>query len=160
MNLAYAPQKAAPSHARPSMPVKQPSERYEIIEPSHPVWMGYVLWIFGFLGAHRFYYGKPISGSIWFLTVGLFLVGWIIDLFLIPAMAEQANQRYQRGRIDYTVAWILHLVVPLGLFGLHRFYMGKILTGLLWLCTGGLLGIGYIYDTLTLNEQIDELNSR
>ena len=28
--------------------------------------IGYLLWIFGFMGAHRFYYGRPVSGTIWF----------------------------------------------------------------------------------------------
>ena len=38
--------------------------------------------------------------------------------------------------------------------------MGKILTGILYMFTGALFGIGYVYDTLTLNEQVDELNAR
>ena len=46
------------------------------------------MWIFGFIGIHRFYYGKPISGVIWLLTGGLFLIGWIVDLFLIPGMEK------------------------------------------------------------------------
>jgi len=54
------------------------------------------------------------------------------------------------------VVWILQTF--LGVFGIHRFYMGKIGTGIIWLLTGGLLGIGYIYDFCTLNEQVDELN--
>ena len=57
------------------------------------VLMGYLLWIFGFIGAHRFYYGKQISGVIWFFTLGLLFVGWIIDLFLIPGMIEGENHR-------------------------------------------------------------------
>ena len=39
---------------------------------THSVVLGYLLWIFGFLGSHRFYYGKPITGTIWFFTLGLF----------------------------------------------------------------------------------------
>ena len=85
------------------------------------------------------------------------LTFWIVDLFLIPAMAEQANRRYRPGRIDYTVAWCLHLL--LGLFGVHRIYMGKWLTGILFLVTGALFGIGFVYDTLTLNDQVEELNA-
>jgi TM2 domain-containing membrane protein YozV len=50
---------------------------------THSTFVGYLLWIFGFMGAHRFYYGKPISGTIYFFTLGLLGVGWIIDLFLI-----------------------------------------------------------------------------
>ncbi len=119
--------------------------------------IGYVLWIFGFIGAHRFYFGKPVTGTIWFLTFGLLGVGWVIDLFLIPAMTREAAVRFKEGYIDYTLAWIL--LTFLGPFGVHRFYMGKIWTGLLYLLTGGLFGIGWLYDFWTINEQISEINS-
>lgn len=33
-----------------------------------------------------------------------------------------------------------------GVLGLHRFYMGKPFSGLLWFFTGGLLGIGFLSD--------------
>jgi len=123
--------------------------------PTHPVLLGYLFWILGFTGAHRFYFGKPLTGAIWFFTGGLFLIGWIIDLFLIPTMAEQANRRYHTSDVDHSVAWVLLLF--LGIFGVHRLYMGKIFTGLIYLVTGGLLGIGVVYDICTLNEQIEEL---
>jgi len=43
---------------------------------THSTLIGYVLWIFGFMGAHRFYFGKPITGTIWFFTLGCWeLVG-------------------------------------------------------------------------------------
>ncbi len=37
-------------------------------------------------------------------------------------------------------------------------YLGKWITGLIYLCTGGLLGLGYIYDLWTLNDQISLIN--
>ncbi|MGB3621371.1 NINE protein [Ketobacter sp. MCCC 1A13808] len=123
---------------------------------THSKLVGYILWIFGFLGAHRFYYGKPITGTIWFFTAGLLFVGWIIDLFLIPSMDREAGRKYQEGRLDYTVAWIL--LTFLGMFGIHRFYLGKWFTGLIWLLTGGLFLLGYLYDYWTLNGQVDEKN--
>lgn len=120
--------------------------------------IGYLLWIFGFTGAHRFYFGKPITGVIWFFTAGLLLIGWIVDLFFIPRMEQQAARRFKAGEVDYSVAWLLQTFV--GPLGLHRFYMGKFGTGLLWLFTGGLLGIGWLYDFCTLNSQISERNGR
>jgi TM2 domain-containing membrane protein YozV len=125
---------------------------------THSVVMGYLLWIFGFIGAHRFYYGRQITGIIWFFTLGLFFIGWIIDLLLIPGMSRDADRRYQDGPVDYNLAWIL--LTFLGVFGIHRFYMGKIFTGLLYLLTLGLFGFGVLYDFLTLNGQISEKNYR
>jgi hypothetical protein len=40
---------------------------------------GYILWLFGFIGSHRFYYGKQITGTIWFFTLGLLGIGWLVD---------------------------------------------------------------------------------
>ncbi|MDP9142202.1 MAG: TM2 domain-containing protein [Pseudomonadota bacterium] len=125
---------------------------------THNLAIGYVLWIFGFMGAHRFYYGRQITGVIWFFTLGLFFIGWIIDLFLIPGMDRDADRKYREGKIDYTAGWLL--LTFLGIFGVHRFYMGKWITGLIYLCTGGLFLIGWLYDLLTLNEQISDINQR
>lgn len=125
---------------------------------SHSVAVGYILWIFGFFGAHRFYYGKTKTGILYFCTLGLLGVGWIIDLFLIPKMDREADIKYVEGNANYTIAWVL--LTFLGLFGVHRFYIGKIGTGIIYLITGGLFGIGYLYDYCTLNEQISAQNKR
>ena len=123
---------------------------------THSLLVGYVLWIFGILGAHRFYFGRPVSGTIYFFTLGLFFIGWIVDLFLMPSLERSADRRYVEGDINYTVAWVL--LTFLGIFGIHRFYQGKIGTGILYLLTGGLLLVGVIYDYWTLNEQISAEN--
>ncbi len=38
----------------------------------------------------------------------------------------------------------------LGFLGIHRFYVGKIWTGVLWLVTGGIFGIGVVVDFVML----------
>ncbi len=125
---------------------------------THRKSIGYLLWIFGFLGAHRFYYGRPVTGTIWFFTLGLLLIGWIIDLFLIPAMDREADLRFRTGRYDYSVAWVL--LTFLGLFGIHRMYLGKWFTGILYLFTGGFFLVGVLYDFWTLNTQITVRNAQ
>lgn len=123
---------------------------------THSVPLGYILWIFGFMGAHRFYYGRPVSGTIWFFTLGLFFIGWIVDFFLIPGMDEEADFKYTAGPYDYSLSWIL--LTFLGVFGVHRFYLGKWVSGVIWLCTGGLFALGLLYDLWKLNEVVSEKN--
>ena len=123
---------------------------------THSLVVGYILWIFGFLGAHRFYFGHPVSGTIYLFTLGLLGIGWLIDLFLMPGLESSADRRYREGDVDYTIGWIL--LTFLGVFGLHRFYQGKVGTGIIYLLTFGLCFVGVIYDYWTLNEQIDEVN--
>jgi TM2 domain-containing membrane protein YozV len=125
-------------------------------EPTHSVLVGYIFWVLGFTGAHRFFFGKPLTGILWFFTGGLLLVGWIVDFFLVPSMSEEADARFPKGDTDYNLAWLL--LIFLGIFGVHRFYMGKYITGAIYLLSGGIFGIGYVYDILTLNDQIAEQN--
>jgi TM2 domain-containing membrane protein YozV len=125
---------------------------------SHNLLIGYLLWIFGFMGAHRFYYGRPVSGTIWFCTLGLLFIGWIVDLFLIPSMDRAADRNYPEGPKSYNVTWIL--LTFLGVLGIHRFYLEKWITGIVYLLTAGLFLIGVIYDFWTLNGQIREVNAR
>lgn len=56
--------------------------------------LAYLLWLiggFGVLGFHRFYLGRPWTGILWFFTGGVFLIGAIVDLFLIPSMVQVEN---------------------------------------------------------------------
>lgn len=123
---------------------------------THSIPLGYILWIFGFIGAHRFYYGKTMTGILYFFTLGLLGIGWIIDFFKIPSMERESNRRYAPGRYDYSIAWVL--LTFLGFFGVHRFYLGKWFTGVIWLLTGGFFLLGYLYDYLNLNEIVSEQN--
>jgi TM2 domain-containing membrane protein YozV len=125
---------------------------------THSKIVGYILWVFGFTGAHRFYYGKPVTGTIWFFTLGLLGIGWVIDLFLIPGMDREADLRFRAGPVNFTIAWVL--LTFLGWLGIHRLYMGKWITGLIYMFTLGLFGIGLLYDFWTLNNQVTIANAR
>jgi len=59
----------------------------------------YLLWLLTFVGIngiHRFYADRPISGLIWFFTLGLLFIGQFIDLFFIPGMIEDVNRKNQQ----------------------------------------------------------------
>ncbi|MFP3041803.1 NINE protein [Treponema primitia] len=58
------------------------------------------------------------------------------------------------------IAYLLWLVSGCGALGFHRFYLGKVPTGFLWMCTGGLGMVGSIYDFFTLPGQVREANIR
>ncbi|MDR0410105.1 MAG: TM2 domain-containing protein [Spirochaetaceae bacterium] len=58
------------------------------------------------------------------------------------------------------LAYLLWLISGFGVLGFHRFYLGKPLSALLWMFTGGLVGIGSLYDLITLGSQVDEANMK
>jgi TM2 domain-containing membrane protein YozV len=58
-----------------------------------------------------------------------------------------------------STSYILFALCIFGLAGLHRFYIGKIGTGVLYLITFGWFGIGLIYDLFTIPSQVRTYNA-
>lgn len=55
--------------------------------------VAYLWWFFlGVVGAHRYYCLQPIEGLFYTFTAGLFLIGWLTDVFVLPFYVQQANQ--------------------------------------------------------------------
>ena len=63
----------------------------------------YILWAACFLGVaglQRLYAGKIGTGLLYLFTFGLLGVGQFVDLFLIPRMVEDANNRLALEGVD------------------------------------------------------------
>ncbi|MCY2995354.1 MAG: NINE protein [Planctomycetota bacterium] len=57
-------------------------------------------------------------------------------------------------------AYVLWALCVVGLCGIHRFYAGKVLTGIIWLFTLGLLGFGQLIDLVLIPGMITNANLR
>ncbi|MCL1467321.1 NINE protein [Argonema galeatum A003/A1] len=61
---------------------------------------------------------------------------------------------------DVGTSYLLWLACLLQLHGLHRLYNRKFATGLLWLCTFGLFGIGQVIDLVLIPGMVEEHNTK
>ncbi|MDB9536392.1 TM2 domain-containing protein [Dolichospermum planctonicum CS-1226] len=71
-------------------------------------------------------------------------------------MTIKNNQNQDRLLVSYLLCGAGFF----GIGGLHRLYNGKIGTGLLWLCTGGLFYIGQVVDLLIIPNMVDEYEQK
>ena len=65
-------------------------------------------------------------------------------------MTDPSIERAGMEESDRTRGTALALHIPLGIFGAHRFYVGKIGTGILQLCTFGGMGLWWLYDLILI----------
>jgi TM2 domain-containing membrane protein YozV len=75
---------------------------------------------------------------------------------MVPAVRE--TTAIDRPRRDMITAYVLLAPALFGLSGLHRLYLGRWVSGLVWLVTGGLCGIGSIIDMVMLPRMVDDHN--
>lgn len=66
------------------------------------------------------------------------------------AQANVVNSGFSTGVSPKSKIVALILAILLGYLGIHRFYVGKIGTGIIWLFTGGCFGIGWLYDIIKI----------
>jgi TM2 domain-containing membrane protein YozV len=107
----------------------------------------------GVFGVHRFYTGKIITGILQLITAGGFGIWWVIDFILIICGVFKDSAGRPITQWNYGPATTPKRLLPafilnalLGFLGIHRFYVGKIGTGLLQLVTLGGFGIWWIID--------------
>ena len=127
-----------------------------VMEPQKN-WLATVLLcqFLGMLGMHRFYTGRYISGFIQLLTFGGCGIWAFIDLIMI--VSGDFTDQYGRPldhppvmggmRSWYTTAF---LCMFLGWLGVHRFYTGRVVSGIVQLLTFGGFGIWTIVDLVMI----------
>ena len=109
----------------------------------------------GTLGMHRFYTGRIVSGIFQLLTFGGFGIWTLIDLIMI--VSGDFKDRYNRP-LDHppvmggSRSWVTtaFLCLFLGWLGVHRFYTGRVVSGIFQLLTFGGFGIWTLIDLIMI----------
>lgn len=112
---------------------------------------------FGVFGVHRFYSRRPVLGVLQLLTLGGFGLWVLIDLVLLLVGAMKDDRGLPITRWNYESSASGKRLAPafllnffFGFLGIHRFYVGKIGTGLLQLFTVGGFGLWALVDHFLL----------
>ena len=64
-----------------------------------------------------------------------------------------------RSERSVGTAYLLWLPCIFGFAGIHRFYTGRWITGLVWLATGGLCGVGSVIDLIFMPRMVEDANA-
>jgi TM2 domain-containing membrane protein YozV/predicted transcriptional regulator len=83
---------------KPEVPEKPPNK----VSSAYIFWLGCLLQLHGL---HRIYNGKIGTGLLWLSTFGLFGIGQLVDLFLIPNMVDDYNTKL-KARMGISAAGV------------------------------------------------------
>ncbi|XP_054750655.2 uncharacterized protein LOC129256491 [Lytechinus pictus] len=127
----------------------------------------YLMWLppMGLFGMHHFYLGRTRYAVFQTFTFGLNVIGWAVDLFRMPWLVRKANEDVTKMKAgikvedpSYSLMDAYLMAVPLGLFGFHHFYLGNTRRGILFLCTFGVFGLGWLADLFQMPLIVSEAN--
>ncbi|XP_067653651.1 uncharacterized protein [Haliotis asinina] len=120
----------------------------------------YILWFpMGLFGFHLFYLGKPGQGVLYLFTFGLCGIGFLVDLFRMPSLVRAANQcPSEPDPFKSTCTAYILGASPLGLIGLHHYYLDRPIWGILYTFTLGLFGVGWVYDWFRIPVLVKRAN--
>ncbi|XP_071510636.1 uncharacterized protein [Diadema antillarum] len=134
-----------------------------LLSPEKSLFEAYLLCVpFGIFGAHHFYLGNRSFGFLYLFTLGLFTIGWIVDLLTLKLTVKEVNRQLKEAdenglKTDdfgsfsrlYETSLLqayLFALPPLGILGCHNFAMDRIRFGVLYFFTIGLYFFGWIAD--------------
>ena len=113
----------------------------------------------GFLGAHHYYLNRIGFGLAYTFTFGLLGVGYIVDWFRAPILTKRYNQSKMIDQVEHKHLDDAYLLwFPFGLLGFHHFYLRRPCWGVLYLCTFGLFGIGWLIDIFRMWKMVADCN--
>ncbi len=147
----------APQYFAPPQYAPYPGQIPVMAMEPQKSWLATVLLcqFLGTLGMHRFYTGRIISGIFQLLTFGGFGIWVFIDLIMIVSgdFKDQYNRPLdQQPVMGGSRSWVnaAFLCMFLGWLGVHRFYTGRIISGIFQLLTFGGFGIWVFIDLIMI----------
>ncbi|MBO0350641.1 protein kinase [Phormidium pseudopriestleyi FRX01] len=78
----------------------------------------------------------------------------------VEELGEQMSRLQQEKSVRLGVSYLLWMGGFLGVGGLHRFYNGKYVTGVLWFCTWNLFWMGQIVDGFIMPGMVDKYQDK
>ena len=78
----------------------------------------------------------------------------------MPAIVERVNEQDvdDTGAAFHYTAMETGRLMPLGFLGIHHYYLGRPLWGLLYTCSFGVLGVGWIVDCCRVKKLVVQVN--